>query len=854
MQKPEQFFWVKSKMPQKLKSLEDIAANLYWIYGAETVKLFSDLDPDLWEKSRANPIELLQTISSQQINNALKNEWFMKHLNQVSQDYRIFRSMTAPWPKTDPKTQPPIAFFSTEYGLRTDLPIYAGGLGILAGDYLKSASDLGIPLIGVGLLYREGYFRQIIDENGRQREEYPSINLSKVPLELVLGPQKQPFTVKIDFPDRDVYVQVWKGKIGRVQLLLLDTDCYLNQEGDRRITDRLYSGDSEKRIQQEIVLGIGGIRTLETLGISPVIYHLNEGHSAFLALERIRQFMMKGLEFGVARELCYHSNIFTTHTPVRAGIDIFTPFLMDKYFTGYYQGLNLSRQEFLALGRTEKNNDQEPFNMAVLAIRLSRWINGVSQLHGRVARKMWQSVWPLLSESELPITSITNGIHVNSWIGLEIASVFDRYLGQNWRNQPQRENSWAKIELISEEELWEAHQTQKHHLIQFIRNRMKNRLKDNQALPGYKKAIIDSYLDPNVLTVGFARRFAAYKRPTLIFKDPERLLRLMKDPSRPIQLIFTGKAHPQDEIGKDFIQKVNTFAQENHLEGRLIFIEDYDMEVGRYLVQGVDLWLGNPRRPLEASSTSGMKAVINGVLHCSTLDGWWNEAWQPDLGWRIGYGDETEDIQALEDCDARSLYTTLEEEVIPLYYKRDLGGVPRGWVAKMKKAISTFAPYFNSHRMIEEYYQKIYLPAAHEFLNLAKENYQKAEELSAWQSKIFELWDEVEIEKVVSDCSKDNIFIGDSINVQVFLKTGRILPEDLRVELIWGPVDSGGEIEMSQSTVAIIDKYQEVKEKVFVYSGRIEPRCSGLQRFRVRVYPYRPELGFPQRLGLILQN
>ncbi len=845
-------FFVRPVLPEKLLPLRELATDLYWPRYPETAALFRDLDPELWEKAGHNPVLLLRLLPEARLQAAAADTIYIARLEQVWQQYRAgletpLNGGSIPGLGDDQV----IAYFSAEFGLSEALPIYAGGLGFLAGDHLKSASDLGLPLVGVGILYREGYFHQHLDRQGRQEEVYPYNDFYHLPLELQLQAGGSPLTVAVEFPDPDrlVQIQVWRARVGRLNLYLLDSDCPGNRGADRLITDRLYGGDLEKRIQQEILLGIGGVRALAACKINAAIFHLNEGHSAFLGLERMRQLQQRyGLDLAAARELATASNIFTTHTPVAAGIDVFPLYLIDKYFTAYYQSLGLSRQEFLALGRQDANNQQEPFNMAVLALHLAAHANGVSQLHGWTARRMWQAVWPEVPLDEIPVAAITNGVHTTSWVGAKMAALYDRYLGRAWRENPAAADNWAGVKGIPARELWQAHEEQQQELLAFARGQLADQLRQWGAGPR-EIAAQAGMLDPGVLTIGFARRFAAYKRPTLLLKDAERLRRLLTDPRRPVQIIYAGKAHPRDEQGKQLIQEIASFARGEAGRGRLIFLEDYDLEIARHLVQGVDVWLGNPRRPLEASSTSGMKAVLNGALHASTLDGWWAEAWTPAAGWAIGSGAVYENVDYQDAVEGEALYNLLEQEIIPLFYERDAGGLPAGWVEMMKRSIQAYAPVFSTQRMVMEYSQRFYGPAARSYQRLLAGNQEQLKELAGWRSRIRSGWPAVRIEGVEDD-RQGEMAVGDRLKVraQVFLSS--LQPGDVTVELYYGAVNAGGEIVAGER--ATLSEYQDQGGGRYLYSGTITCRLGGRQGYNLRVLPHHEEQVHPYQSGLIL--
>ncbi|MDN5361393.1 MAG: glycogen phosphorylase [Moorella sp. (in: firmicutes)] len=845
-------FIVQPSLPEKLKPLLELAYNLYWPRYLETAALFRDLDPGEWERTDHNPVLLLMSLPAARLQEVAGDPGYIARLERVWQQHQTAIAPPVNWSRRHgPDGDPVIAYFSAEFGLSEALPIYAGGLGFLAGDHLKSASDLGLPMVGVGLLYRQGYFHQRLDRQGHQQEIYPYNDFYQLPLVAERQPGGKPLTVRVTFPDpdRQVEARVWRARVGRLNLYLLDTDCPGNLKEDRMITDRLYGGDLEKRIQQEIILGIGGVRALQALGIDASIYHLNEGHSAFLVLERMRQLQEQyGLDPGTARELAASSNIFTTHTPVAAGIDIFPPYLMDKYFTDYYQALGLSRQEFLALGRQDPNNQQEPFNMAVLALRLSARANGVSQLHGQTARRMWQSVWPGLPVEAVPIGAITNGVHTTSWVGPQMAALYDCYLGTAWRDDPASPGAWDGVEGIPARELWQAHEEQRRELQAFARRRLARQLQGWGAGPR-EIAALEEFFDPGALTIGFARRFAAYKRPALLLSDAERLARILGDRQRPVQIIYAGKAHPRDEEGKQLIQQITALTATEAFRGRLVFLEDYDLEVARYLVQGVDVWLGNPRRPLEASSTSGMKAVVNGALQASTLDGWWAEAWTPATGWAIGSGKVYADAGYQDALEGEALYNLLEKEIIPLFYERDGSNLPVAWVDMMKRSIKAYAPAFNTQRMVSEYSRQFYVPVAGLYRRLQAGNLERARKLAAWRSRVRGAWPALKIEEITDDREGD-VVAGDSLKVQARIYLGSLQPEEVAVELYYGPVGPGGEITAGER-MELAD-YQDRGGGRYLYSGTIPCRQGGRQGYNLLVLPRHEDQAYPYQSGLIL--
>ncbi|MFB0547037.1 MAG: alpha-glucan family phosphorylase, partial [Anaerolineae bacterium] len=722
--KPIRTFTVVPSLPSELESLRELAYNLHWSWDHESINLFRRLDRSLWEETNHNPVLMLGTIRQSQLQAAAADRGFLAHLERAYERHQRYLGQSTWYDRCIPQRPGGrcIAYFSAEFAIAECIPVYSGGLGILAGDHLKSASDLGLPMVGVGLLYQEGYFRQYLSSDGWQQESYPINDLYNMPIQLRKDENGDPLIISVDFPGRQVKAQVWQADVGRVPLFLFDTNISQNSREDQDITDELYGGDLELRIQQEIILGIGGIRVLDAIGLCPTVCHMNEGHSAFLAIERIRTMMEKhNLSFAEAREATATGNVFTTHTPVPAGIDIFPPHLIDKYFGHYYESLGITRHEFLALGRNNPYDEGEGFNMAILAIHLANYTNGVSRLHGQVARSMWQNLWPGVPQDEVPINHITNGVHVPSWVSRDLAELYDGYLGPNWREDPADQTVWQGVNNIPDGELWRTHERRRERLVAVARQKLVKQL-EKRGAPLAEIAQAVEALDPKALTIGFARRFAAYKRATLIFHDVERLARIANHPERPVQFIFAGKAHPRDTAGKELIRHIVHMARREEFRQRIVFLEDYDMSLARYLLQGTDVWLNNPRRPREASGTSGMKAAANGAINLSILDGWWDEAYTPDVGWAIGRG-EVYDDQGFQDAvESRALYDLLEKEVAPLFYDQGAGGLPRKWIARMKASMTAICPNFNTNRMVLQYMEEAYGPATERFHRLAQDD------------------------------------------------------------------------------------------------------------------------------------
>lgn len=714
-------------IPGRIARLPELAYNLWWSWQPDAIALFQAIDADLWTEVTHNPVRLLRTVAPERLAAVAQDEVYLARYDQVLADFDTYLQSGNTWfAQTHPRdaetgASSPVVYFSAEFGLHEALPIYSGGLGILAGDHCKAASDLGLPLAGVGLLYPQGYFKQHITPDGVQEAHFETLNPDELPMVPARGPDGRPIVIVVELPGRHVYVKVWHIQVGRVPLYLMDTNVDANDPRDREISARLYGGDQEMRIAQEIILGIGGVRAVRALGLQPSAWHLNEGHAGFLGLERIRTLVQEqGLTFAEAREVVAANTVFTTHTPVAAGNDEFPLWLIDKYFSHYWGSLGLSREEFIDLARHSRPWGPM-FSMTMLAMRLASQYNAVSQLHGRVSRQMWHFLWPEVPVDEVPITSITNGVHTCTWLAPELARIYTQYLGPDWEARLDDPATWNGIDHIPDEVLWDVRRALKRKLVDFVRERLRAAWMHGELAP--EQAIAEgALLDPEALTIGFARRFATYKRATLLFRDVARLQHLLNRPGRPVQIIFAGKAHPADEPGKAFIRNVYRAAREAGFAGRIVFLENYDIVVARHLVQGVDVWLNTPRRPLEASGTSGQKAALNGVPNLSILDGWWREAYDGQNGWAIGDEAEWADREAQDAADAESLYTILENEVIPLYYARDAAGLPRAWLRKVRQAIRTVAPVFSTHRMVKEYTQRLYIPAATRGQKLAAAN------------------------------------------------------------------------------------------------------------------------------------
>jgi starch phosphorylase len=704
---PDQF-----RLSRRLARLPDLSYNLWWTWNRDAERVFSRISPELWEEADHNPVQFLRSVPRRLLSAATRDQTYLDLYDRVVREFDDYmRSGPQAWfPLSEPQRgHLPIAYFSTEFGLHESLPIYAGGLGVLSGDHLKESSDLGIPLTAVGFLYTQGYFTQRISEDGWQEAQYADLQFEQLPVHPILDGQGAPLLVTVDLPGRELHARVWQVRVGRVSLYLLDSDVEANAPADRALTARLYTSDLESRISQEIILGIGGVRALRALGYNPAVWHLNEGHSAFLLLERARELVAAGRTFPEAAERIRQTTIFTTHTPVPAGQDEFPRWLMEKYFTAFAGSLGLAGETFLDLGR-RRQAWGDTFSMPILALKHSARANGVSELHGQVARRMWSFLWPERPPDQAPIGHITNGIHVHTWLARRMKELYDRYLDGNWSESLDDPAVWARVEQIPDAELWDVRRHLKRKLAAYVRERVRR-----QWLAGIHPVQViaaGSLLDPYALTIGVARRFATYKRANLILRDPDRLLRIVNQPGLPVQIIFAGLAHPSDEPGKHLIQEVYRAVKRAESGGRMIFLEGYDMNLARYLLQGVDVWLNTPRRPNEASGTSGQKAALNGVLNFSVLDGWWREGFNGSNGWAIGPDEDTDDPQAQDAAEAESLYRTLEEEIVPLYYlERSADQLPREWLARVKESVATLAPRFNMRRVLKQYVHEMYLPA-----------------------------------------------------------------------------------------------------------------------------------------------
>ena len=843
-----QTYHVTPTLPGALEPLREMSFNLWWTWEPSARRLFRHLDPELWNRTNHNPVRMLQLSRQLRLEEVSQDKAFLRELKEVHDAFRNYLARKDTYGKTGAGSaiKNPVAYFSAEFGFHESIPNYSGGLGILAGDHCKSASDLDLNFVAIGLLYRHGYFKQQIDKEGVQEAVNLNQNFHDLPIrEVRRGDANLLISVRI--LDREVFAKIWQLQVGRVSLYLLDTETPENNAEDRLITAELYGGDLEMRMRQEIMLGIGGVKALSALGIEAEVFHMNEGHSAFLALERIRlNVVARKLDFYSALQVVAAANVFTTHTPVPAGNDSFPREMMRKYFAQFAKELNIPFDELFSFGQT-RVNPSDPFSMTILALRLSRHANGVSKLHGEVTRSLWKDVWTGVPVHEVPITSITNGVHTKTWMAPEFSALYRKYL-RDWEEHLTEPDFWRGVIDIPDTQLWETHQKLKLRLVEFVRERIRMRRERVGESPEALRSA-NQILDPEILTIGFARRFATYKRGALLFSNQERLHRLLNDTTRPVQFIFAGKAHPRDEAGKALIQEVYKFSRQAGLENRLVFVEDYDSYIARRLVQGVDLWLNHPLRPLEASGTSGMKLAPNGGLNLSVLDGWWREGYNGNNGWAIGPEIENGTIEFQNEVDASSLYQLLENQIIPLYYAKPDGKLPLAWLQLMRESIRSVTPVFNTHRMVKEYTERLYIPAAKSHKDFSRDNCAAATHLSQWKSKIRKDWPQVRIQDVqIGNTDRQNIPVGESLQLSTRVHLGAVDPKHVRVEAYHGESENGG---IKNPAVTILAESSQNGDGSYVYQGSVPAAESGAYGFSVRVVPTHPHLMQAHELRLI---
>jgi glycogen phosphorylase len=841
-------YQVNIKLPENLNLLKELAMNMWFSWDQEALDIFIRLgyhpacapDRNFWDEAGQNPMKLLSILPQNELIEASRDDSFVSNLKRVHTKFESYLNARSWFQKTWPEHKDFLAaYFSCEYGLDECLPIYSGGLGILSGDHLKAASDLGVPLVGIGLLYQEGYFQQYLNSDGWQQEKYPDNDWYTLPVTRIHNGDGTPLTVDVPIGDDTVFCQVWRVDVGRIPLYLLDTNIRQNQPGFREITKRLYGGDREMRIQQEIVLGIGGVRALAAMDIHPTVYHINEGHSAFLGFERILMLMEKyKLSHQAAWEIVWAGNVFTTHTPVPAGNEHFSLDLIRKYFTQTARKLGFGIDQLIRMGQEVKDNSS--FSLTVLALRMAAQCNAVAELHGETSRNMWQGLWPGLPVEEIPISHVTNGVHSFTWINNRLADLLESYFGPKFREEPEDPDIWDRIDYIPDNELWRIHQLRRERLISFTRSRLAKQLRHR----GYSRSEIvkaEEVLHPDVLTIGFSRRFATYKRATLLFHDMNRLESILKHPERPVQLVFSGKAHPQDNPGKDLIKRIVKVSDDPAFRNHIVFLENYDINVARYMLHGCDVWLNTPRRPQEASGTSGMKAALNGVLNLSVLDGWWVEGYGEDNGWAIGSG-ETYDDPLLQDAiESEALYRLLEREITEAFYSRDRSGLPRQWIRMMKNAMKSAGKMFTTHRMVKDY-TKRYIASHEAYENLISDNAAPARELNEWREQIHNAWDNVKIiESKIRNHTKE-FQVGDTVTVDITVHAGDLTPEQIDVQVCYGPLDPDDQITHGQVQTLTI---KTRKDSEWLYEGSFTVEYSGRGGYAARIIPHHEGLIHP---------
>lgn len=832
-------FKVTPNLPENMKFLEELSNNMWFAWNWAAITLFVRIDETLWQKSHRMPKWLLASVSQKRLEELSKDDSFIEHLNLVEKIYRDYLKKQDTWfnlNKGEGKEDFLTAYFSMEYGIGEGLPIYSGGLGMLSGDHMKSASDLGMPVIGIGLFYQKGYVKQVLNKDGWQGEEYPENDWAHLSVEAVLNKDGSNLTVDIPFGKETVKAMIWRVPVGRTSLYLLDTNLPENAPQHRTITETLYGGDRENRIKQEIVLGIGGVKALKAMGLQPTVYHINEGHSAFLLCERIIELMQdKKLSFEQAREIVWATSAFTTHTPVIAGNEYFDFSLIKKFMEPYVTQLGIGWDAFLDFGKETPQSPQ--FCMTVFALKLTAYANGVAKLHGKVSREMWKNIWTGLNVNEVPITSITNGVHSSSWTSHEHSELYEKHLGFDAMNNIDR-SVWNKVEDIPAEELWQTHIIRKNKLIGHVRTKTlqtANRLNVNFTMAKN----INKILKEDVLTIGFARRFATYKRATLLFKDLNRLADIVNNANRPVQFVFAGKAHPADSAGKEFIRQIFAIMQDPRFKGKMIFVEDYNMNLARYMVQGVDVWLNNPIRPLEASGTSGMKVALNGGLQLSILDGWWDEVGPCDFSWSIVGAKSYKDEAERDEVEAQALYSLIENEVAPAYYERNSDGLPVKWIKMMKDSIKNLVPFFNTNRMVEEYYKDFY-SKAHYYGGILKSE-GKTEQVASWRKHIDNNWPRVSITDITPQIDH-TVLVGETIKFQARVTLGDLKPEEVVVQLHLGLRALGGSFECNKEYIM---KNVSKEGDAYIYEADVQTESSGRQDYALRILPFNQDIPNP---------
>ena len=843
---------VMPQLPEKIRGLSAIANNLWWSWNTEFLRLFKEIDVDLWERVNKNPVKFLNFVPQEKLDAVVDNKEFMESYNEIYSNFKGYMESKNTWFRNNyPDNQDDIiAYFSAEYGLDEIIPIYSGGLGILSGDHIKSASDLGIPLVGIGLLYKNGYFHQEIDGNGNQNNHYVKLDVDALPINPVKCKNGEDMYIDIDLPGGCLYLKVWSIDVGRCKIYLMDSDVEQNNPEYRNITQSLYGGDQENRIRQEMILGIAGIRLLKKLHISATVFHMNEGHSSFLTLELIKCVMEeKQISFNLAKDIVSSKTVFTTHTPVPAGNDIFPTELIEEYFNGWWDKYGISKEEFLKLGMEPKAKiENSGFNMGILALKIAGKKNGVSKLHRDVSSDLFSEVWPNISSKESPITYVTNGIHTCSWLAPGLKRMYNQYFTPYWQDKIYDNSIWEDVKKIPDEDLWNAHLERKRKLIEIVKENTTNRLRRC----GYSYEQINritSGLNEYVLTIGFARRFATYKRATLIFRDLERITQILNDADRPVQLIFAGKAHPADKYGQELIQYIHELSLKPQFIGKIFLLEDYSIGMSRYLVSGVDVWLNNPRRPMEASGTSGQKASVNGVINFSVLDGWWAEGYNTKNGWKIGNEVDYENYDIQDNEDSNDLYNTLDKKIIPMYYDMDQFGISSKWVNVMKESIASTGGQYSTARMLVDYVEKLYIPLC----DLTKKYYSdltNVAEFNEWKRKATYNWNRIDISQEGTENANNQIIdAGDSIVVQCKVKLPNLLKENIEMQVYCGQITENGQLD--KINVTNMELVNEDEDNNLYYEAKVNMSTGGNYGYTFRAVPKHKMVLDSENLNLV---
>ena len=824
---------VKSRIPEELEKLSEIARNIWWAWNFEATELFRDLDPELWKECGQNPVLLLERMSYEKLEALAKDKVILRRMNEVYTKFRDYMDV-----KPD-EQRPSIAYFSMEYGLSSVLKIYSGGLGVLAGDYLKEASDSNVDLCAVGFLYRYGYFTQTLSMDGQQIANYEAQNFGQLPIERVMDANGQPLIVDVPYLDYFVHANVWRVNVGRISLYLLDTDNEMNSEFDRPITHQLYGGDWENRLKQEILLGIGGILTLKALGIKKDVYHCNEGHAALINVQRICDYVATGLTFDQAIELVRASSLYTVHTPVPAGHDYFDEGLFGKYMGGYPSRMGITWDDLMDLGRNNPGDKGERFCMSVFACNTSQEVNGVSWLHGKVSQEMFSSIWKGYFPEESHVGYVTNGVHFPTWSATEWKELYFKYFNENFWFDQSNPKIWEAIYNVPDEEIWKTRMTMKNKLVDYIRKSFRDTWLKNQGDPSRIVSLMDK-INPNALLIGFGRRFATYKRAHLLFTDLDRLSKIVNNPDYPVQFLFTGKAHPHDGAGQGLIKRIIEISRRLEFLGKIIFLENYDMQLARRLVSGVDIWLNTPTRPLEASGTSGEKALMNGVVNFSVLDGWWLEGYREGAGWALTEKRTYQNQEHQDQLDAATIYSILETEILPLYYARNKKGYSEGWIKVVKNSIAQIAPHYTMKRQLDDYYSKFYCKLAKRFQTLAANDNAKAKEIAAWKEDVVAKWDAIEIVSCdkVEDLKNGDIESGKEYTI-TYVIDEKGLNDAVGLELVTTYTTADG-----KQHVYSVEPFSVIKKEGNLYTFQVKHSLSNAGSFKVsyRMFPKNPEL------------